>query len=122
MGWDATLRDDRGHVEGDWGYTHNVNRMIAAALEAAGHGPTEQCDGPLGPIIGPAWFARLDGMDGPDGARFLKVIADELDTNPAVYDEMNPANGWGDRAMLVLLLREMVKALPEWPCTWRADG
>jgi hypothetical protein len=34
VSWDATLIDDRGHVEGDWNYTHNCNRMIAAALLA----------------------------------------------------------------------------------------
>ncbi len=36
MSWDVTLIDDRGHVELEQNYTHNVNGMIAAALRASG--------------------------------------------------------------------------------------
>jgi hypothetical protein len=122
MSWDVDLVDDREHLEGSWNYTHNVNGMIAAALDAAGMGPTEECGGPLGKVIGPAWWDRLDGLDGPTGAAFLKAIADELDRDPATYDQMNPSNGWGDRGRLVALLREMIAAVPEWPCTWEASG
>jgi hypothetical protein len=32
MSWDVELIDDRGHIEAEWNYTHNTNRMIAAAL------------------------------------------------------------------------------------------
>ena len=31
MSWDAFLIDDRGHVEGDWNYTHNINKMVHEA-------------------------------------------------------------------------------------------
>jgi hypothetical protein len=36
MSWDISLVDDRGHIEGDWNYTHNCNGMIEDAVGDAG--------------------------------------------------------------------------------------
>ena len=115
MSWDARLIDDRGHVEGDWNYTHNTNAMIAAALTTATGTPVEQCEGLLGAAIGPAWWRLLDGLSGPDGAKMLGTVVAALRADPVRYREMNPSNGWGDYDSLVGVLDEMHRAVPEWP-------
>ena len=96
MSWDAELIDDRGHVEGSFNYTHNTNGMIAAAYEAATGEQTGQCDGPLGPVIGAAWWRRLDGADGAQGRAYLAGIIKGLESDPERFRAMNPENGWGD--------------------------
>lgn len=106
MSWDATLVDDRGHVEAEFNYTSNTNGMIHAALDAAGHD------------YGEHWCDHLDGADGPAGAALCKLIADELDRDPGRYGKMNPANGWGSRDGIILILRKMSSCCPEWPCRW----
>lgn len=122
MSWDVDLIDDRGHYEAEWNYTHNINGMIAAALLDVDGTVVEQCDGPLGPAIGPAWWKRLHGMSGPDGAAFLDRIIRGLEADPDKFRAMNPKNGWGDYDSLVKVLTEMQNAVPEWPCTWAASG
>jgi hypothetical protein len=122
MSWDATLTDDRGHIEGDWNYTHNCNGMIATALEAAGEPAVPECSGPLGPAIGPAWWDRLNGLPGPDGAALLNTIIHQLEADPARYRAMNPENGWGDYDSLLGLLVEMRDCVPEWPTVWETSG
>jgi hypothetical protein len=122
MSWDATLVDDRGHVEGDWNYTHNCNDMIAAAMAAAGQPTVPMCGGPLGPAIGPAWWDRLDQKSGPEGAALLTTIIHQLEADPAHYRAMNPDNGWGDYDSLLAVLREMRNSVPEWPTVWEASG
>lgn len=118
MSWRARLVDDRGHDDGEWGYTHNTNDMIAAAMDE----PVEQCAGPLGPIIGPAWWNRLDGLPGPEGAALLHRIVRGLRSDPARFDAMNPPNGWGNYDSLVDVLEKMRDAVPEWPTTWEVYG
>lgn len=121
MSWDAYLYDDRGHCEGDWNYTHNTNRMIAEALKAVDIA-TPKCDGPLGGVIGPAWWYELDGKSGPDGAAYLDKIIRALESDPGKYRQMNPENGWGDYDSLVKTLSDMRASVPEWPTTWSAHG
>lgn len=101
MSWDAYFDG------GAWNYTHNTNRMIAAAYEAATGETTEQCGGSLGAIIGPAWWNRLNGMTGRDGAAYLGQIISGLESDPDRFRAMNPANGWGDYDRLLDVLREM---------------
>jgi hypothetical protein len=122
MSWSAWLTDDRDHLEGDWGYTHNTNDMLAAAYEAQTGEETEQCGGLLGPAIGPAWWKRLDGTSGDEGRTYLTAIIDGLEADPTRYRAMNPENGWGDYDSLLKVLTEMRDAVPEWPTTWRVSG
>lgn len=122
MSWDATLKDDRGHIEGDWNFTHNTNGMIAAALHIQTGEAVAMCDGPLGPVIGPAWWKLLDGKSGPDGAALLDRIIRGLEADPDLYRAMNPDNGWGDYDRLVKVLTDMRDAVPEWPTQWETSG
>jgi len=101
MSWDASF-DGR-----DWNYTHNINQMIAAAYKAATGDDTDQAEGPLGPVIGPAWWKRLDGMNGMEGGRYLGKILAALCADPDKYRAMNPGNRWGDYDSLVEVLRDM---------------
>lgn len=122
MSWTAYLTDDRGHEEGDWNYTHNTNRMIAQALEDCEVEQVPECGGSLGKAIGPAWWYRLDGATGPDGAKYLDAIVSSLESRPEKYRAMNPDNGWGSYDSLLGVLREMRDRVPDGPTTWRAHG
>lgn len=122
MSWDAYLEDDRGHIELDQNYTHNTNNMIAAALVVTGQEEPPQCDGPLGPAIGAAWWYRLNGLSGPDGAQYIDHILAGLRSDPDRFRAMNPNNGWGDYDTLMTVLEKMRDAVPEWPTTWRVSG
>lgn len=120
MGWDASLVDDRGHVEGDWNYTYNVTPMLRIASEVAGVAMTDQrwmgIDG--APEVG---FSRwLDGRTGAEGQALLVPLIQELESNPSRYEAMNPPNGWGSYAGILGVLREMVARTPEWPTRWTA--
>lgn len=81
MSWDATLIDDRGHIELDVNYTHNCNGMANAVLS-----DTELHAGArrwwskrgrddivaridAGERFG-SWWDCLDGMDGEEGRPF----------------------------------------------------
>jgi len=103
MSWDASF-DGR-----DWNYTHNTNRMIAAAYKAATGEDADQDTGPLELVaaIGPAWWKRLDGMSGMEGGRYLGKILAGLCADPDRYRAMNPDNGWGDYDSLLRVLQEM---------------
>jgi hypothetical protein len=127
VSWDATLIDDRGHVEIDVNYTHNCNRMIGAALLASegvhtATASTLSDDHPVAKIIGPAWFERLDGMSGKAGQEYLDKIIKTLKADPDGYRAMNPDNGWGDYDSLVKVLTEMRDAVPDWPTAWSTSG
>lgn len=135
MSWDASLHDDRGHSEGDWGFTHNTSPMIYAVLEDAGYelpASTRECyarpmvDGKLthypnghGTIT---WWDQLDGMTGPEGAAYLDLIVRGLTADPERFRAMNPSNGWGNYDDLVRVLTEMRDAVPEWPTEWSTSG
>src|ERR1700691_3871595 len=91
VSWDACLQAaDGGYVTPEWNFTHNTNGMIAAAYEAVTGNTTPQCGGPLGRAIGPAWWERLDGQPGGEGAEYLAVIVTGLESDPARYRAMNP--------------------------------
>lgn len=122
MSWDATLIDDRGHVDGDWNYTHNCNGMIAAAYHYVTDETIDQCGGPLGPAIGPAWWDRLNGMSGGEGQDYLAAIIRGLEADPARFRCMEPENKWGSYDSLLTVLREMRDRVPEWPTRWEASG
>jgi hypothetical protein len=101
MSWDADFDGS------SWNYTHNTNGMIAAAYEAVTGEQTERCGGPLGKVIGAAWWDRLDGMTGAQGAEYLGQIIEGLEADPARFREMNPENGWGSYDTLLEVLRKM---------------
>lgn len=124
MSWCASLTDDRGHCEGDWGHTHNTNRMIAAALESIGCVNAHEIgsDHPLHVAIGPPWWERLDGCTGPEGAALLHEIVMALEKDPDRFRAMNPENGWGSYDSLLVVLRDMRDRVPEWPTTWSTSG
>lgn len=134
MSWDATLyavaevtdcehcgqklpesRREKSGI-GWWNYTHNINDMIAVAYEAVSGEMTEQCGGPLGKAIGPAWWRRLDGAIGADGGAYLSLIITGLEADPGRFRAMNPPNGWGSYDGpdgLLGVLREMRDAVPD---------
>lgn len=126
MSWDATLIDDRGHVEGDWNFTHNCNRMANAIVH-----PEESTGIPVGrEVLFPkadgrawqSWWEILDGMEGKEGAEFLTKIITGLEAEPERFRAMNPANGWGSYDSFLERLKEMRDTVPEWPCSWRVSG
>jgi len=96
MSWDATLSCPHAELS-SWNYTHNTNRMIAAAMESAGYGK----------VIGPAWWDRLNGLSGAEGHFLLRGCVDALLADPHRYQAMNPPNGWGDYDSLVKVLSDM---------------
>lgn len=128
MSWDATLHDDRGHLEHTQNYTHNTNAMIAEAILASEdvETPTTSTlseDHPLAIAIGPAWMERLHGMSGEEGVKFLQMIITEFEANPAKYRAMNPENGWGDYDSLLIVLKRMRDTTPtDWPTKWSVFG
>lgn len=108
MSWDAYLETTgECRVLAEWNYTHNTNGMIAVAYEAVAGETTPQCGGPLGPAIGPAWWKRLDGVSGADGADYLALIITALEADPDRYRAMDPKNKWGSYDSLLPVLRQM---------------
>lgn len=136
MSWDADLAttetrtcphcggvlEQTRHEIGWWNYTHNTNGMIAAAFEAVSGEATEQAGGPLGRVIGAAWWDRLDGATGEAGREYLSRIIEGLEADPARFQAMNPPNGWGDYDSLLKVLREMRDAVPAEPSIWHVSG
>jgi hypothetical protein len=126
MSWDASLTCDCcGHEVGDWNYTHNTNRMIAAARESLGHVDAHDLGSthPIMKAIGPPWYQVLNGMSGADGAWFLNEIVTALEDDPPRYRAMNPENGWGSYDSLLDVLRQMRdRSTTENPMTWRCSG
>lgn len=105
MSWDADLIDATyGDVVDSWNYTHNTNRM--ANLFTPGE----------------TWFRKLHGLSGPEGARLLRTIIDGIEAREHECDDMNPPNGWGNRAQFVSVLRSMHDAVTERPTVWECCG
>lgn len=107
MSWDPRLECDAcGLPIGQWDYTHNTNPMLRAAAPS-----------------GSAAWEVIDGLPAPIGASILNATVKELEADPGRFKAMNPANGWGDYASLLEVLREMRDAgITEVPATWRTDG
>lgn len=138
MSWDASLIDDRGHVELDVNYTHNCNGMANVAAIEAGHrqmmrdrglahwraaGRDDIADrNEADPDYYDSWWSVLDGMTGPEGAAFLHDIISGMEADPERFVAMNPRNGWGDFDSFLDLLRRMRDAVPEWPTAWHTNG
>lgn len=109
---------------GSWNYTHNTNAMIAEAVRVTIGAGTPQATGPLGPVIGPAWWKRLDGVSGHLGAAYLASVIEGLESDPERFRAMDPPNGWGSYDTLLEVLREMQRepgAIDE-PTVWRVNG
>ena len=123
MSWDAYLSCDECGPVVEQNYTHNTNRMISEALrlEEGEHAPP--CPGSLGESIGPAWWFRLHGMTGAEGADYLNTILRGLRSDPGRFRAMNPPNGWGDFDRLAGVLAHMAAASAAHPAaTWSAHG
>lgn len=126
MSWDASLVDDRGHEEGWWNCTHNINPMANAIVY-----PDEDTDIPvMREVLFPqadgrewkSWWQLLDGMEGKQGQAYLSKIIDGLEADPERFRAMNPENGWGSYDGFLEVLKEMRDRVPEWPCTWKTSG
>ncbi len=146
MSWNAYLVDDRGHIEGAWGYTHNTNGMANVALDESGYErplSTRECwvarvnpdDEVLRDETGRAvlvhcpnghgllsWWKCLNGLSGPDGAALLDRIVRGIEADLPRFEAMSPENGWGTCDRFVGVLREMRDCVPEWPCVWETSG
>lgn len=127
MSWTAVLRDDRGHVEGDWNYTHNTNVVANLALDPNYH-PLSTFDevfrvSPEAKASAPSWWKQLDSMSGAEGGELLGRIIQGLEADPDRFRAMNPENGWGDYDGFLDVLKEMHRAsLVEWPTRWEVSG
>jgi hypothetical protein len=121
MSWDATLIDDRGHIEIDVNYTHNCNGMANAVL----YDDYEQ-QSVFDEVFRPtrlSWWKVLDGMNGEDSVAFLQRIIDGLEADPNRFRAMNPDNDWGSCDQFIALLKKMRDSVPtDWPTAWSVRG
>jgi hypothetical protein len=123
MSWDADLTDPDGYEVMNVNYTHNTNEMISEALRLEEGEPAPPCGGSLGFAIGPAWWDRLNGLNGVDGSEYLATIARGLRTQPERFRRMNPDNGWGSYDQLLGLIDEMATTSRNCPdAIWRTSG
>lgn len=111
MSWDATgvVRLDVDghtveHVVCDQNYTHNCNPMIRAAGW-------------------PEWPYEVGAISSPDLADKLAGVIDVMAGERRRFEAMNPENGWGDYASLLLVLQRMRSIALEWPsAVWDVSG
>lgn len=59
----------------------------------------------------------MDGSLARDAAPKLRAAIHEMESEPEVYRQMNPANGWGDFDGLLPHMRMLLKAMEEHPMT-----
>lgn len=69
-------------------YTYNVASMFAKAIDGG--------------------IRSLNGRTGQECEELLEVAIERFESNPEVYAEMNPPNGWGDSIGAVNLLNELL--------------
>jgi hypothetical protein len=120
VSWDAELRAADGSVEGDWNYTHNTNRMVAAALEAALNIEQTEYGDWFSKLVRSSWLDALDGQPHDKGVLILRAIVAELRANSHKYALMNPENGWGSHHGVTAILQEMADYEPDqWSTGWR---
>ena len=91
MSWDIWIKMDTGAGNNlcseSLNYTHNCNPMIRAALDAVGQ---------LEPL-GPDHLYALDDMPCEKAGKILSKALDWWKAQPpALFEAMEPANGWGD--------------------------
>lgn len=124
MSWDATLSCTHcGSTVGEWGYTHNTNRMAnAIVLDDMDEPPAD------------SWWWHLNERTAAEGAVFLKVIIDAFDADPDRFRAMNPDNRWGDfdgfRAVLQSMrdcsadagFRQILRATRDCSVVWGVHG
>lgn len=126
MSWDATLYDDRGHIDGDWNFTHNCNRMANAIVHPDENTDLTTFDEVLFPKAAgrewKSWWQLLNGMTGEEGRTYLSKIITGLEADPSRFRAMDPPNGWGSYDRFLEVLKEMRDHIPEWPSTWRVSG
>lgn len=125
MSWSATLFDDRGHIEGEWNFTHNCNGMINTILDSEYEqvSVAEEVFRFKTTERQPTWWKQLDDLDGEQSWVFLDTIIAGLESDPERFRKMNPENGWGDFDSLVKVLKAMREAIPNsWPSRWRVSG
>lgn len=58
---------------------------------------------------------ELDGLTGTEALPRLDEAIEDMQINPEVYAEMNPANGWGDSDGACRFLKELAKACRRHP-------
>lgn len=123
MSWNAHLNcSSCGQDITDANYTHNTNPMIRLALKLSTGEQVPDCGGPLGKAIGPAWWDKLNGMSGAEGAAYLDDIIKGLESDPEQFRPLNPENGWGSYKGLLEELTRMRDAVPEYPTVWSTSG
>lgn len=91
MSYDIWLEIDTGGPEPavvgpDWNYTSNCGPMWRAAG---------------------ADLADFEGKPAGDCLPTLNAAITEMAVNPARYEAMNPANGWGDYGSLLSALQQL---------------
>ncbi|MGH3795966.1 MAG: hypothetical protein ACRDSP_13875 [Pseudonocardiaceae bacterium] len=65
--------------------------------------------------VAPMWreagadLAEFDGRAAAEVLPVLRTAIAAMEDDPAVYEAMNPANGWGDYDSCLEFLRELVK-------------
>lgn len=121
MSWNAYLSCEACGECGsrEWNYTHNTNGMIYEALDRIGY--ARPWDEKYGRLM--SWWVELNSMTGAQSAPFLGWIVDAIATDPERYESMNPENGWGNRAGLLGVLREMRDAAQDNPrMVWECSG
>jgi hypothetical protein len=105
MGWDATLRCDHCNLsrDEDWNYTHNINKMLNAALEKC------RTENPNELLFkgGEDWLSCLDGMSADHSIFFLNFLVAELEADERKYRHFNPANNWGSYDTIIPVLKKM---------------
>jgi hypothetical protein len=100
MSYDLTVRVNHGD-----GYTTEIAHFdptfnLAPMFVAAGL---------------PESLRTLDGMSAVEAAETLYPVWRELRTDPVKYSRYNPANGWGDQAGALWVIRSVYLACRQHP-------
>ena len=121
MSWDANLEvtdvDGNESDVGQWGYTHNTNKMVGACLEGM------ELREYWAKHLGPAWFDLFHGQNVKDTLPILERIVTTLESDPEKFTEMNPINGWGNYLGLLKELKDMLDTARKYPSAkWYFSG
>ncbi len=121
MSWDLSMMTKGSDGESielrEWNYTHNVNRMIGAALEG------EDMQSYWAKHLGPCWFDLIDKKTCKEAQPIFDRIVTEFEADPEKYEAFNPDNGWGSYKTLLPVLKDIQKASREHPsATWHVSS